>query len=245
MLSDKLESDGLVRLVPSVPRAGHRFQPKDERLLDDDLRHLAERLPGAEKGVIISSEFPGPRGVADLVAITQPFDGLRTRLQLNLPFIDNLTDCVVVASTSPNRVRSMATLARSLGMSLEQAERRLRALAAVGYVTRSGSGFVRNAALVPVGKAYALEAKVSDWRQGLSQALRYSSWCDAAGVVLLNTPRDLPEATHRFKGLGVGLAIQSRWIVRPRTGRPQPGLRLAISEQLASSISSYKPSAWA
>ena len=245
MLSDNQGANGLVKQVPSAPRAGRRFQPKGERLLEDDLRLLAERLPGADKGVIISSEFPGPRGVADLIAITQPFDGLRSRLQLGLPFLENLTDCVVVAATSPNRVRSSRTVATSTGMSLEQAERRLRSLVAEGYLARAGGGFVRNPALVPIGKAYALEAKINDWRKGLSQAVRYSSWCDAAAVVLLNAPRDLTEATDRFKGLGIGLGVQSRWILRPRMGRPQPGLRLAISEQLARNISSHSPSGWA
>jgi len=69
VLSDKRDGERLVEQVLSTQRAGRRFEPTVERLLDDDLRRLAERLPGADQGVIISREFPGPRGVADLVAI--------------------------------------------------------------------------------------------------------------------------------------------------------------------------------
>jgi hypothetical protein len=126
---------------------------------------------------------------------------------------------------------------------MEQAERRLRSMVSDGYLKRVGTGFVRHPEIVPIGKAYALEAKVNDWQKGLSQAVRYSSWCDAAAVILLNPPRDLTEVTIRFKGLGIGLGVQSRWVIRPRIGRPQAGLRLAVSEQLGRSISSQKPSA--
>ncbi|MGA5465578.1 hypothetical protein [Mycobacterium sp. NPDC050041] len=242
MLSARQITDGIVEHVPSLPRAGRRFEPKGERLLDEDLKRLATRLPGASGGVIISTEFPGPRGVADLVAITQPFEDLRSRLALGLPFLTNVTDCLVVAATSPNRVRTTATVARSTGMSIERAERRLRSLASDGYLSRMGSGFVRNPGLKPIGRAYALEAKVNDWRKGLSQAVRYSSWCDAGAVVLLNSPRDLTDASSRCRRLGIGLAVRSRWVVRPKIGRPQPGFRLATSEQLAQSFSGQKPS---
>jgi len=243
VLSDKRDGERLVEQVLSTQRAGRRFEPTVERLLDDDLRRLAERLPGADQGVIISREFPGPRGVADLVAITQSLHGLRARLQLGLPFLANLTDCIVVAALSPNRVKSTRTVARSTGMSIEQAERRLRALTSRGYVARVGGGFVRNPAIAPIGRAYALEAKVSDWQKGLSQAIRYSSWCDAAAVVLLNAPRDRSDVTDRFRRLGIGLAVQSTWVLRPRIGRPQPGFRLAMSEQLARNMSAHRPSA--
>lgn len=118
-------------------------------------------------------------------------------------------------------------------MSDEQVVRRLRPLAAVGYVESRGSGFRRVRGLEPIGRAYALEAKVSDWQQGVGQALRYSTWCDAAAVVVLRPPRDLSDAKERTFKLGLGLATGGRWVVRPRIGRPHAGLRLAMSEQFA------------
>lgn len=223
--------------IPSAYRPGRRFQPTDERLLDDDLRVLAAHLPGAREGLILSVEVPGPRGVADLVAITRAHSSLRERLDARLPFLDSVTDCEVVSATAVQRTLTAAVIARSLGMSDEQVQRRLRALARTGHVRAVGTGYRRSPAMMAVGNAYALEAKVNDWRQGISQALRYSSWCDAAGVVLLTTPRNLGEAKARCQSFGIGLAVKSRWIVRPRISQPKPGLRLWLSEQVARNAS--------
>ena len=118
-------------------------------------------------------------------------------------------------------------------MSDEQVVRRARRLAASGHVEACGSGFRRAPGLEPIGRSYALEAKVSDWQKGISQALRYSTWCDAAAVVLLRPPRDLGELRARCSALGVGLGVDGRWVVRPRIGRPNEGLRLALSEHWA------------
>jgi hypothetical protein len=171
--------------------------------------------------------------VADAVAVTGWQEPLRQRIALQLPFLDNETDCTVVAAFSPNQTRTVTGVAKRLGMSDEQIVRRLRPLAAGGYVEARGSGFRRVQGLEPIGRAYALEAKVSDWQQGVGQALRYSTWCDAAAVVLLRPPRDLSDARSRSSKLGLGLAAGGRWLVRPRIGRPHAGLRLAMSEQFA------------
>lgn len=218
------------------PRPGRRFEPTVERLLDDDLVTLSMRLPRAPEGLAIVREFPGGRGVADVVAITGWQEAVRQRIALNLPFLLNETDSSVVAALSPNQTRTVASLGKKLGMSDEQVLRRLRPLAAAGYVVARGSGFRRVHGLDPIGRAYALEAKVSDWRQGISQALRYSTWCDAAAVVLLKAPRDLADVRARCAMLGLGLAAEGRWIVRPRLGRPHAGLRLAMSEQFVQRI---------
>ena len=212
-------------------RPGRRFEPTEERLLDDDLVTLATRLPHAADGLALVREFPGGRGVADAVAVTGWQEPVRRRIALQLPLLDNETDCSVVAALSPNQTRTVTGLATRLGMSDQQVIRRLRPLAAAGYVESRGSGFRRVLGLEPVGRAYALEAKVSDWQQGVGQALRYSTWCDAAAVVLLKPPRDLSDAKERSFKLGLGLAADGRWVVRPRIGRPHAGLRLAMSEQ--------------
>lgn len=212
-------------------RPGRRFEPTEERLLDDDLVTLATRLPRAAEGLALVREFPGGRGVADAVAVTGWQEPVRQRIALQLPLLDNETDCSLVAALSPNQTRTVTGIGERLGMSDEQVVRRLRPLAAAGYVESRGSGFRRVRGLEPIGRAYALEAKVSDWQQGVGQALRYSTWCDAAAVVLLKPPRDLSDAKERSSKLGVGLAAGGRWVVRPRIGRPHAGLRLAMSEQ--------------
>lgn len=214
-------------------RPGRRFEPTEERLLDDDLVRLATRLPGAPEGITLVREFPGGRGVADVVAVTRWHEQLRTRVALDLPFLTNESDCSLVAALSPNQTRTISSLGKKIGMSDDQVARRVRALVATGHAVGRGSGFRRAQGLEPIGRAYALEAKVSDWQQGISQALRYSTWCDAAAVVLLRPPRDLSEAKSRCATLGLGLAAEGRWVARPKIGRPNNGLRLAMSEQWA------------
>lgn len=222
--------------IRRAPRAGRAFAPIRERELDDVLRRLAVRLPGAKQGLILSPEFPGPRGVVDLLAVTRVRDALEERSALGAPFLKSETDCAVVAATHERAVRTSAHIAKALAMSERQVNRRLRELEAHGFVVRAGAGYLRREGLRPLGRAYALEAKVTDWRRGLEQALRYSSWCDAAGVVLLTAPNDTAAVLGRFRALGIGLAVKESWLVRPRLGRANPARRLVLSELLASAM---------
>lgn len=217
-------------------KPGRRFEPMEERLLDEDLVALASKLPGAAKGLVLVREFAGGRGVADAVAVTGWQEPVRRRIALRLPPLDNETDCSVVAALSPNQTRTVGGIGKLLGMSGEQVVRRLRTLAVAGYVEPRGSGYRRVLGLEPIGRAYALEGKVSDWQRGFGQALRYSTWCDAAAVVLLKPPRNLWGARERCSKLRLGLAADGRWVVRPRIGRPHAGLRIAMSEQFAQLI---------
>lgn len=219
--------------VSAAPRPGRRFEPTVERSLDDDLQNLAMHLPGAGEGLAIAREFPGGRGVADVVAVTRWQSQLRRRIAMPQSFLRNETDCAVVAALSPNQTRTVRSVGTRVGMSDEVVVRRMRSLFASGHVETHGTGFRRARGLEPIGRAYALEAKVSDWQKGISQAMRYSSWCDAAAVVLLRPPRDLGNIKARCSSLGLGLGIDGRWTVRPRLGRPNDGLRLALSEQWA------------
>lgn len=218
-------------------RPGRRFEPAEERLLDEDLAVLATKLPRAADGLALVREFPGGRGVADAVAFTGWQEPLRRRLALNVPFLQNETDCSLVAALAPSQSRTVASVGERLGMSDDQVVRRIRSLVATGHVESTGSGFRRARGLKSIGRAYALEAKVSDWQQGVGQALRYATWCDAAAVVLLKPPRDLSDAKGRVSKLGLGLAADGRWIVRPRIGQPNAGLRLAMSERFAQLMS--------
>lgn len=223
--------------ITPTARPGRRFEPTHERSLDGDLRVLATQLPGARKGVIVAAELAGPRGVADLVAFTSTYPALVDRIGRGGPFVLNETDCTVVAALSPKRAKTAVSVAAITGISTEQVQRRLSRLASSGFVSAQSSGYSRRADLQPIGRAYAFEAKVSNWQQGLAQALRYATWCDTSAVVLLKPPKDLSEVTATYSSLGVGLAVRSKWILRPRLGNPHPGLRLALSETLAFDIS--------
>jgi len=216
---------------------GQRFEPTVERELDADLRTLASGLPGASEGLLGVVEFQGPRGVPDLLVMTRGFAGLKRRLENGAPFIENLADCSVVAALNVKRPMTSSCVAALTGMTLEQVDRRLRTLTHAGMVIAQGPGYCRRADLEPIGRLYAFEAKVSDWRRGLDQALRYSAWCEASSLVLLRAPADLDGLVDRCDHLNIGLAIRDEWVRRPRLGQPQRALRLAASERLASQVS--------
>ena len=218
------------------PRAGRPFEPVRERQLDSALRSLARTLPGADGGIVLSPEFVGPRGVVDLLAVTRLGDSLERRLAVGPPFLTSEADCSVVMATLVAATRTSSHIARKLGISERQAERRLRDLTARGFIHRVGAGFRRHPSLVATGRAYALEAKVRDWRRGLEQALRYASWSDAAGVVLLLAPTSPAPVLSIFRSFGIGLAVGDTWLVRPRIGHPDPGRRLLLAESLASGM---------
>lgn len=230
---------GITEFEVSGP-SGKRFEPTTERQLDADLRSLAERLPGAEKGVVAVVEFPGPRGVPDLLAVTRSFEALDCRLASGPPFIQSAADCAVVTSLDVGRTRSAMNVATTIGMSLPQATRRLRALEVAGAVISHGKGYRRSPAISPIGRMYAFEAKVSDWRRGLDQALRYSTWADASSLVLLRPPGDIADLIEKCTTLDIGLAIRDEWIRRPKLGRPYPPLRLEASERLALELSALR-----
>lgn len=216
---------------------GQRFEPTTERELDEDLRTLASGLPGANEGLLGVVEFQGPRGVPDLLVMSRGSASLRHRLESGAPFIESLADCAVVAALNVKRPVTGSSVASVTGMSLEQVERRLRALTHTGLVVQNGLGFCRRADLEPIGRTYAFEAKVSDWRRGLDQALRYSAWCDASSLVLLRAPADMRGLIEHCTRLDIGLAVRDDWVRRPRLGRPQRDLRLAASERLAMQVS--------
>jgi hypothetical protein len=83
---------------------------------------------------------------------------------------------------------------------------------------------------------YAFEAKVSDWGRAAAQALRYARWADAAGIVLLNAPRDREDLRAYARALRIGVAIGSSWLVRPVLQRVSPGLRLLASEMFIAAL---------
>lgn len=219
--------------VQGRPPTGRPFLPVHERALEQPLRTLAEHLPGAQEGLLLASEFVGPVGVVDLLAVTRATASLERRIESGPPFLRSVHDAALVAATFEQVTRTEDALAAEVGVSPAQLTRRLRRLVTDGFLFRHGGGYRRCAGLGSAGRAYALEAKVSDWRRGLAQAMKYASWSDAAGVVLLRPPSDITVVRAHFRALGLGLAVQDRWIVRPRLGRPSRARRLLLAESLA------------
>jgi hypothetical protein len=132
---------------------------------------------------------------------------------------------------------SAEALARLLGTSSGQTARILSTLAKQGVVERLGAGWIRSAGLVPVGRTYALEAKVEDWRSGLNQSLRYGVYADSTSVVLPKLSDKVKlAALERFRTVGVGLFVDDRWLVRPRLSRLRASRRLLASEYILSAL---------
>jgi hypothetical protein len=172
-------------LATMRPRAGRRFEPVHEVELEPDALNAARSLPGAHRGLVVLRELTGPYGVPDLVAVVGPPALLRQRRRLRVPPLLNQVDAGVVAAASPRAARRPPTLARRVGWPEESVRRRLPGLVKSGALIPSGrESYVRPSALQPVGRLYAIETKVKDWRRALRQARTYALWCDSYVLVM-------------------------------------------------------------
>jgi hypothetical protein len=233
---DQDELEGYYEWEPAFVPPGRRFEPTIERALEPTVRELASRLPGSSSGVLATAQFAGPAGIADLVAVTQAQGLLAARLRLGAPPLVRLADTSVVAAVAVGRTTTVPHVAKALGISEAQAARRLRHLSDAGFLSQNGSGYRRHPKLVPIGRMYAFEAKVSDWRQAMAQALRYARWADAAGIVLLKPPRHAEALKSYARTLRIGVAVENRWLVRPVLQPVSPGLRLLSSEMFVAAL---------
>lgn len=232
------QSDPLVNaplVIDSVrPRAGRRFEPIRELELEHDALEAARGLPGAHRGLVVLREMAGPFGVPDLLAVVGRRDLLERRRELKVPPLLNQVDAGVVAAAAPRAPRGPQALARRVGWPVDTVHRRLPALVRSGALLPAGrDSFVRPADLQPVGRLYAVEAKVKDWRRAVRQARAYSLWCDSYVIVMpsLGTT-SLTHAIQAVVSDGGGLMVARRWLQRPRIGTRSPGQRLWGSEHL-------------
>ncbi len=215
---------------------GVRFSPTKEASLDPALRNLAQALPQSTLGVAMIAEMPGPSGIPDLVALPNPGAALTRRLDSKIPAILSRTAIEIVASL---KVRQGITL-KSLQSRVPRADRTisqsLRHLIESGAIIQEGNLLYRAGPLQPVGNLYALEAKVDDWRKGIRQAFRYQSWCSASSLVLSRMPKNSDLLISTSRRLSIGLALEDRWIVRPRISRIDHVQRLWGSEHFIAAL---------
>lgn len=219
-----------------LTRPGRRFAPGAERELEPVLRGLAARLPGADRGVTVIAEMPGPAGLPDLVAVPLT-SALADRLSYGCPPLLSWPDIRIVAAASVNRPLSTAALSRRIGAEERVVRRSVPRLVRCGALIRTPTDcLVRPAAMQPVGRLYALEAKVADWSGGLDQALRYGAWADASAVVVSRLPQDHSKAIALARDLQLGLALGPRWLVRPTVRRLELARRLWASEHVVAAL---------
>lgn len=230
-------------IASSRVRGGRRFEPIHERELESDSLRAARALPAAHRGLIVLRELAGPFGIPDLVAVVGVPNRLEDRLALGVPPLLNQVDAGVVAAAAPRAARTVETLAARLGWRAASVQRRLPELVRVGALIAAGPAtYVRPAPLQPVGRLYAIEAKVKDWRRALRQARTYSLWCDSYVLVMASlSSGSQPTLVEAVKDDGAGLVVAGRWLQRPRLGRRSPAQRLWGSEHLVAALEGGSP----
>jgi hypothetical protein len=223
------------RIIDSArPRGGRRFEPIHELALEPDAVQAARALPGVHRGLLVLREPTGPFGVPDLLAVVGGAEPLAERQALGVPPLLHQVDAGVAAVAAPRAARTVESLARRLGWPVETVRRRIPDLLRAGALTRVGQeSYVRPAALRPVGRLYAIETKVRDWKRAVRQARTYSTWCDSYVIVMASLSMGaLESAVETVRGDGGGLMVAGSWVQRPRLGARSPAQRLWGSEHL-------------
>ena len=201
----------------SAPRAGRRFEPTHERHLYDQAIAACDALPGRQRGVLGIREMTGPVGIPDITALVADLSRLRLRLASEIRPILSQLDAAIVAGAAVNRPRSPTTLARGLGWPTETITRRLPYLIqARALIPAHENSYLRHPALGPIGRLYAIEAKVSNRHAAIQQVRAYSAWAD--GYVLVMGPlgqRPLELLLEDVDTDGGGLIVDGRWLRRP------------------------------
>jgi hypothetical protein len=199
-------------------RGGRRFQPIHERSLERVALEACASLPSAQGGLIVIRELAGPYGIPDLVAVVGDQQAAHDRLALGVPPLLNELDAAIVATAAPRAPRSTITLARRLGWDTPTVLSRMPRLLQIGALSEVGPGVVvRATALKPIGRLYAIETKVANWRRAVRQGRNYQLWCDSYVVVmdaLGVAPLEGLLAAAREDGAGV--VIGGRWRARAR-----------------------------
>jgi DNA-binding Lrp family transcriptional regulator len=225
-----------VEVETGRPARGRLFEPVAEAAMHATLRDLAQRLPGANQGLLLVPEFVGPYGVVDLLAVTYIGDRINRRWRSGIAPITSELDVQILSAIPASHGASLEEISQSLGRPAEAIRRRVRQLSASGALHLNGSAYSRDKALTPLGRLWALEAKVNDWRRGLGQAIQYGLWADASAVVLSRLSVDTEYLVKEAQRLNVGIALGSRWLVRPRIKTQSEMFKLWASELLFAAL---------
>lgn len=229
----------------SAPRAGRRYEPSHELVLHGDAVSACARLPGVHRGGYVVREMAGPVGIPDFTVLVGDLGLLDARLALGVPPVLNQLDAGIVAAASAAVARSPSALARTLGWGVETVRRRLPGLVRSGALLAARPDrYVRPAALGPIGRLYAVEAKVRDRQAAVQQARAYSSWTDS--YVLVMGPLGRAPLQSLLNEVDVdrgGLVVDGRWLRRPVLRTLDPVRRLWSAEHFVAAVwSSYQPS---
>lgn len=225
------------------PRPGRRFEPVAEAALERDAITVVRALPHAHRGVAVLREAAGPFGIPDFVAVVGTQDALVARMASAVPPLLNQVDAGIVAVLSTRRGRTIDTIAASVGWSRQTVERRLPALVRATAISEVGpQRYVRAAALRPIGRIYAIETKMSDWRRAVRQARTYRLWCDNYVIVMASlSGSTLPLALDAIRADGGGLMSGGQWAIRMRSQHAPAARRLWGSEHVVAALGGPSP----
>ena len=222
----------------STPRAGRRFLPVGESELIPDALAACERLPGSERGMVVVREMTGPIGIPDLTALVGPRRALDARLAHPAPPILNRIDASIVASTHLGALRSSAAISRALGWPLDLIERRLPELVLSGALLEPRPRrYLRAGPIRPLGRIFAVEAKVKDASAAIAQIRAYGSWADGCVLVMgrvgENSLGRLLAAVDEDRS---GLVVAGRPVRRPRIIQHDFSRRLWAAEHFVAAL---------
>ena len=237
----------MASVVPTTrPRPGRRFEPIQELALRDAALEACRCLPDAQAGLLVISEMTGPIGVPDFVAVVGDPGALNKRCCSSIPPLLNEVDAGVVAVSSDRVGRSERALAERLGWPESTVARRLPSLLRVGAMIEVKPGrYVRAPELRPLGKLFAVEAKVRDANRALRQARCYNVWAD--GYVLIMGPLSPGVRTRLCSEVRTdraGLVVGGRWYARPRPRVGGAARQLWAAEHVVAALRGgrYQPS---
>ena len=243
-VADVSSVSGLRLIHNQISHAGHQFEPRGERALYELASPAALSLPGANKGVVLISEMPGPFGQPDFVALVGGGRWLERRIAAGIPPRLSEAECIVLSALYVERPLSQASLSRRVGWSADVIMPILKKLVSVGAlkVTPAGS-FLRVRDLEPSGILYALEAKLKSWQRAVLQGRAYRSWADNYVVLLGGVGAVARQRAAETIALDrAGLFVDFEWIVKPKVRKAHPAKRLWGFEHMYAAVVASDPS---
>lgn len=226
-----------VVIESSRSRPGRRFMPTHELAVLPAALDAAHSLPGAHRGLLVLSEMSGPNGIPDLTAVVGSPRRLEERLACGIGPLLNEVDAAVVSVATSGRGKTVAEIGSVLGWPDSTVSRRLSSLVSCGALASSGNRITRNPALVSLGRIYALEAKVADWRAAIRQSRRYALWADNYVIVLGRANSSASEqALREVSADRGGLVVEGEWIRKPNLACVPEAKRLWASEHVVAAL---------
>lgn len=205
----------------------------------------ASRLLGTRKTKPISfPEFSVGRGIADLYIVDEDRSALRRRKDMAVPAITDKTQNQIVELIGRANGLLFEELSEYLNQhKLNNAEHHLNVLFDQGAIySNNARVYVKEIASTNVIRhSVAIEAKVSDWRKGIKQALRYKNFADKSYLAVYEThARTAKENLHVFEALNIGLiGVSDNGLTvyyEPATNDKDPIKCLLASERVYSLI---------